>query len=103
MSRTRLAFRLAFLVMFGATLVWPMSTSLAASAGLNPALVGTPIRSVFLRAPRGGTIPGKPLQVLLALHGMGGNGADFSKDLFEQADRYGWLLVAPTIDYGDWT
>jgi pimeloyl-ACP methyl ester carboxylesterase len=53
--------------------------------------------------PHGGTVPGKPLQVLLALHGMGSNGDDFSKDLIEQADRYGWLLVAPTIDYGDWT
>ena len=42
------------------------------------------------------------LQVLLALHGMGGSGEDFSKDLFEQADTYGWLIVAPTINYGDW-
>jgi pimeloyl-ACP methyl ester carboxylesterase len=45
---------------------------------------------------------GKRLQVLMALHGMGGNGEAFSKDLVEQADRYGWLLIAPTIDYGDW-
>jgi pimeloyl-ACP methyl ester carboxylesterase len=41
--------------------------------------------------------------VLLALHGMSGNGEAFSKDLVEQADHYGWLLVAPTVDYGDWT
>jgi pimeloyl-ACP methyl ester carboxylesterase len=34
---------------------------------------------------------------------MGGNGEDFSRELAEQADRYGWLIVAPTIDYGDWT
>ena len=72
-------------------------------SGVNSAIAGTPIRSVFVRAPRGGTTPGKPLQVLLALHGMGGNGEEFSKDLVEQADHYGWLLVAPTIDYGDWT
>jgi pimeloyl-ACP methyl ester carboxylesterase len=43
------------------------------------------------------------MQVLLVLHGMGGNGPDFSKDLLDQADRFGWFIVAPTIDYGDWT
>jgi pimeloyl-ACP methyl ester carboxylesterase len=41
--------------------------------------------------------------VLVALHGMGGNGPDFARDLTEQADRNGWLLIAPTIEYGDWT
>src|SRR5438067_2157311 len=90
-------------VFFAAILLWPTTVSVAASPGVNSALVGTPIRSVFVRAPRGGTQPGKPLQVLLALHGMGGNGEAFAKDLVEQADHYGWLLVAPTIDYGDWT
>jgi pimeloyl-ACP methyl ester carboxylesterase len=43
------------------------------------------------------------MQVLLALHGMGGNGQDFAKELLDQADHNGWLIVAPTIDYGDWT
>ena len=33
---------------------------------------------------------------------MGGNGESFARELTEQADRYGWLIVAPTIDYGDW-
>src|SRR5712664_3738380 len=94
---------LALLLMLAATLLWPANASIAASPGTNGALAGTPIRSVFVRAPRGGTLPGKPLQVLLALHGMGGNGEDFSKELLEQADRYGWLIVAPTIAYGDWT
>jgi pimeloyl-ACP methyl ester carboxylesterase len=102
MPRTLLE-RLALVMIFAVTLVWPATVSVAASPGVNSALVGTPIRSVFLRAPRAGTLPGRPLQVLLALHGMGGNGEDFSKELVEQADRYGWLIVAPTIDYGDWT
>jgi pimeloyl-ACP methyl ester carboxylesterase len=90
---------------FVATLLvvaWAVAVPAAASGGLNSVLVGTPIRSVFVRVPHGGTQPGQPLQVLIALHGMGGNGEDFSRDLVEQADRYGWLLVAPTIDYGDW-
>ncbi|MDQ3811043.1 MAG: alpha/beta hydrolase [Chloroflexota bacterium] len=40
--------------------------------------------------------------MLLALHGMGGAGEAFSRDLVDQAEEYGWLLVAPTIAYGDW-
>ncbi len=94
---------LALMLMLAAAVLWPATASIAASPGTNVALAGTPIRSVFLRAPRGGTLPGKPVQVLLALHGMGGNGEDFSKELVQQADRYGWLIVAPTIAYGDWT
>jgi pimeloyl-ACP methyl ester carboxylesterase len=77
--------------------------ALASSPPAASVISGTPIRSVYVRAPLGGTQPGKPLQVLLALHGMGGNGEAFAKDLQEQADKYGWLLVAPTIEYGDWT
>src|SRR5437870_5708719 len=60
------------------------------------------VQDVFVRAPQNAT-DGEPLQVVVALHGMGGNGPDFAAPLFEQADRYGWLLVAPTIGYGDWT
>src|SRR5207244_3796483 len=57
--------------------------------------------SVYVR-PAKGAIATAPQQVLIALHGMGGNGETFARDLTDQADRYGWLLVAPTIDYGDW-
>jgi pimeloyl-ACP methyl ester carboxylesterase len=65
--------------------------------------VGTPVRAVYVRPPRGVATATKPLQVLLALHGMGGNGEDFSRELMERADHYGWLIIAPTIEYGDWT
>jgi pimeloyl-ACP methyl ester carboxylesterase len=82
--------------------VWPVGSATAAGGGVNSLIAGTPIRSVYIRPPRGATTATRPLQVLLALHGMGGTGEDFSKDLVEQADKYGWLLVAPTIDYGDW-
>src|SRR5258708_31442374 len=95
--------RFALILMLAAALLWPATVSIAASPGTNIALAGTPIRSVYVRTPRGGTLPGKPVQVLLALHGMGGNGEDFSKELVEQADRYGLPIVAPTIAYGDWT
>ncbi len=59
------------------------------------------VRSVWLRPPSA-TLKGEPLQVLVALHGMGGNGEDFARDLVADADRNRWLIVAPTIDYGDW-
>lgn len=60
------------------------------------------LRSVYVRPPA--TIPDdSQLQVLIALHGMGGNGADFGASLAAQADAHGWLIVAPTFNYGDWT
>lgn len=80
----------------------PATADPAADSVVDP-LAGTPIRSIYVRAPATGLIPGRPVQILLALHGMGGNGPDFARDLIEHADRYGWLLVAPTIEYGDWT
>jgi pimeloyl-ACP methyl ester carboxylesterase len=86
-----------------AAIVSPVGSAAAAGTGVSSLIAGTPIRSVYVRPPRGAATATKPLQVLLALHGMGGSGEDFSKELVEQADKYGWLLVAPTIDYGDWT
>jgi pimeloyl-ACP methyl ester carboxylesterase len=95
--------RLSIGMVVAVALLWSVAVPVVASPGVTSNLTGTPIRSVYVRVPLGGTTPGKPLQVLLALHGMGSNGEAFSKDLVEQADHYGWLLVAPTIDYGDWT
>jgi poly(3-hydroxybutyrate) depolymerase len=43
-----------------------------------------------------------PPRVLVALHGMGGNGADFAKPFVAAAQRHGWILAAPTFNYGDW-
>jgi pimeloyl-ACP methyl ester carboxylesterase len=59
------------------------------------------VRDVYVRSPE--SAPDGPLQVLVALHGMGGNGNDFGGALASQADAHGWLIVAPTIAYGDWT
>src|SRR5436853_59298 len=41
-------------------------------------------------------------RVLVALHGIGGDGVVFAHDLLAAADRNGWVVVAPTIAYGDW-
>ena len=59
------------------------------------------IQNVFVRPPAS-SLPDGPLQVLVALHGMGGNGADFGSSFAAQADAHGWLIVAPTFKYGDW-
>jgi pimeloyl-ACP methyl ester carboxylesterase len=60
------------------------------------------IQDVYVRPPSN-VSPDEPLQVLIALHGMGGNGPDFGGAFASQADAQGWLIVAPTISYGDWT
>jgi pimeloyl-ACP methyl ester carboxylesterase len=97
-ATSRLAILLGVLTLLA--LGWP-SASLAAGPDAA-SLVGTPIRSVYFRPPAGAA-GDRPVQVLIALHGMGGDGEIFSRDLIEQADKYGWAIVAPTIAYGDWT
>ncbi len=44
----------------------------------------------------------QPVRVLVALHGMGGNGVDFSRDLLATAAENDWLVVAPTFAYRDY-
>ncbi|MBV9120381.1 MAG: hypothetical protein JOZ39_06710 [Chloroflexi bacterium] len=43
-----------------------------------------------------------PATILLALHGLGGNGQDFAGPLVRLSRANGWLLVAPTIPYLDY-
>jgi pimeloyl-ACP methyl ester carboxylesterase len=56
---------------------------------------------LFIHIPPNAT-QNEPLQVLLALHGMGAQGDAFAQCLVTEADRNGWLLVAPTMPYGDY-
>ena len=42
-----------------------------------------------------------PLHVVVALHGMGGNGETFARPLIQASDQNGWVLIAPTIPYRD--
>jgi pimeloyl-ACP methyl ester carboxylesterase len=83
----------------GALLLAPHS----ASATTAPIAAGIP--NVYVRLPKSAMVAPteKPLQVLVALHGMGGSGEQLANHLIAQADRNRWLLVAPTIEYGDWT
>ncbi|HEX2913248.1 MAG TPA: hypothetical protein VH186_20770 [Chloroflexia bacterium] len=43
--------------------------------------------------------PNHPLQVVVAVHGMGGNGSSFGQPLISYADESGFALVAPTMKY----
>ncbi len=44
----------------------------------------------------------QPVQVLVAMHGMGGNGKEFCQNLLAAAERNGWIVVAPTFKYQDY-
>ena len=44
----------------------------------------------------------QPVRVLVALHGMGGDGPTFSRDLLADAAANHWVLVAPTFAYRDY-
>jgi poly(3-hydroxybutyrate) depolymerase len=94
------------LVVAALTLIAPGGAQAFAAQGPSIASLrqagAAEIRDLFVRAPQGG-VDDQPVQVLIALHGMGGNGADFGGGLASQADQHGWLIVAPTINYGDWT
>src|SRR5215210_3736099 len=45
----------------------------------------------------------EPAPVLVALHGMGGDGHGACDGVRAWADQEGWILVGPTFAYGDWT
>lgn len=60
------------------------------------------VSSVYLHVPPDAD-PVTPLQVVVALHGMGGSGDDFGVPLAAVAEQNNWLLIAPTVAYGDWT
>lgn len=54
-----------------------------------------------LYAPAGAT-PDRPMTLLVAMYGMGGNAESFAESLKPMADRNGWLLLVPSFTYGDW-
>lgn len=87
------------------------SPSAASSANANDVLssANTPIAvdarnqplQIYAYVPSNATAR-QPLQVVIALHGMGGEGRGFAASLIREAERQGWLLIGPTIKYGDW-
>jgi pimeloyl-ACP methyl ester carboxylesterase len=103
LSRLRLLVSLTLLALLA-----PGSAAFAAqgpSVATLRARGAAEVQDVFVHLPNGAAPDQitEPLQVLVALHGMGNNGVDFGNPLVSMADAHGWLLVAPTIAYGDWT
>jgi poly(3-hydroxybutyrate) depolymerase len=89
-----------FLALVLVVVTMPARPALAPVA--KAAELPTAIPNVYLHVPRDLPV-GKPLQVLVALHGMGGNGEQFAANILPYAEHNQWLVVAPTIAYGDWT
>jgi predicted esterase len=96
----------SFLVIVALTILAPGGAKAFAFSGPSIATLraegAAEVQDIFVRPPKDADAT-EPLQVLVALHGMGGNGVDFASGLARQADANGWLIIAPTINYGDWT
>lgn len=43
-----------------------------------------------------------PLQILVTVHGMGGDGKDFCQNLISRAEQDNWVIVSPTFNYQDY-
>jgi poly(3-hydroxybutyrate) depolymerase len=59
-------------------------------------------RSAYVYVPASLGDASRPVQVVFALHGMGGEGKGFGQALAGAADRNGWIVVAPTFSYRNW-
>ncbi|HEY3082422.1 MAG TPA: alpha/beta hydrolase-fold protein [Chloroflexota bacterium] len=57
---------------------------------------------VYVYTPPGLSARAEPVQVVVALHGMGGEGRGFCQSFLAAADRNGWVVVAPTFKYRNW-
>lgn len=99
-QRLSLPFVLALLV---STFLFAGSgTTPRVSAGNQPTphyTINTP--DAFIYVPSDAAAQ-QPVQVLVAMHGMGGTGATFCQDLLATAERNGWVVVAPTFRYQDY-
>jgi poly(3-hydroxybutyrate) depolymerase len=100
----RAAALLALLIGLLTLLIAPQAASARAvrvRIPAEPLVAALPVPQHSIYTPSNAAARG-PLQVLVALHGMGWDGSTFAAPLVAQAERQGWLLVAPTFAYGDW-
>ncbi len=74
-----------------------LQPSLPAREVFYPALPERPAYTVYF--PEG---PDVPRLTVVALHGMGGTGPGLATSLLSLARASGWVLVTPTIPYGEW-
>jgi pimeloyl-ACP methyl ester carboxylesterase len=62
-----------------------------------PALAERPAYTVYV--PAG---PDVPRRAVMVLHGMGGSGPGIATQVLSYAQAHDWVVIAPTIPYGDW-
>jgi pimeloyl-ACP methyl ester carboxylesterase len=73
----------------------PRSASADAPASFDP-------NAAYVYVPASVRDGSKPAQVMLALHGMGGEGKGFCQGFLNAAEQNGWVIVAPTFSYRNW-
>ena len=56
---------------------------------------------LFIYVPSNAS-PTQPVQVLVMMHGMGGDGQSFCQNVLATAERNGWIVLAPTFKYQDY-
>lgn len=84
-------------VCFALLLIGTLAGTSVVSATTAPT---NPSDDFFLYIPTNAAARG-PLQVLVTVHGMGGNGTSFCQTLINRAEQDGWILVSPTFHYRD--
>lgn len=84
-------------VCFALLLIGTLAGTSVVSATTIPT---NPDGDFFLYIPTNAAARG-PLQVLVTVHGMGGNGTSFCQNLINRAEQDGWILVSPTYHYRD--
>jgi poly(3-hydroxybutyrate) depolymerase len=76
--------------------------TLAGTGAVSATTTATaPDSDYFLYIPTNAAARG-PLQVLVTVHGMGGDGAGFCQNLINRAEQDGWIIVSPTFKYQDY-
>src|SRR5262245_2724819 len=75
-----------------------MPTAVASAQDQAP--TPSEVRAVYTRGPN--VPPDVPVRVVVLLHGVGGNGELFAANFLEEAERSQWLVLSPTLAYGDW-
>src|SRR5438874_1612816 len=78
----------------------PAADIAALTGGAVPPAASAPaaVPNYFLHVPPNAPSD-RPIQVLLALHGFGGQGQDFAQQFVSVADANQWIVVAATLNY----
>lgn len=69
------------------------------AAAAEPLVIRDP--DLYIYVPTS-AIAAQPAQILVTMHGMGGDGPSFCQNIIATAERNGWIVVAPTFKYQDY-